>query len=81
MRIDLNKIFTNILLLMMVILLLLTTCYLRDLSKIGRFQTTGDGGTILDTKTGQTYSINPKGLNLDSSFWKLIPNTKPIIKE
>jgi hypothetical protein len=66
---------------MMVILLLLTTCYLRDLSKIGRFQTTGDGSTILDTKNGQTYSINPKNYNIDSTFWKRIQETEPIIKE
>jgi hypothetical protein len=81
MKIESNKIINNLFLIIVIVLLSLITGYLRDLSKIGRFQTTGDGGTILDTKTGQTYSINPKGLNLDSTFWKLIPNTKPIIKE
>ena len=81
MKIESNKIINNLFLIIVIVLLSLITFYLRDLSKIGRFQTTGDGGTILDTKNGQTYSINPKGLNLDSTFWKLIPNTKPIIKE
>ena len=81
MKTDKNKFINNILFFIILVILTFITFYLRDLSKIGRFQTTGDGGTILDTKTGQTYSINPKGLNLDSSYWKLIPNTKPIIKE
>ena len=81
MKTDKNKFINNILFFIILVILTFITFYLRDLSKIGRFQTTGDGGTILDTKTGQTYSINPKSLNLDSSFWKLIPNTKPIIKE
>jgi hypothetical protein len=65
----------------MLVILTFITFYLRDLSKIGRFQTTGDGGTILDTRTGQTYSIQFKNLEIDSSDWELIPNTKPIIKE
>ena len=81
MKIESNKIINNLFLIIVIVLLSLITGYLRDLSKIGRFQTTGDGGTILDTRTGQSYSIQFKNLEIDSSDWELIPNTKPIIKE
>ena len=81
MKIESNKIINNLFLIIVIILLSLITIYLRDLSKIGRFQTTGDGSSILDTKNGQTYSINPKNYNIDSTFWKRIQETEPIIKE
>ena len=81
MKTDINKFINNILFFIILVILTFITFYLRDLSKIGRFQTTGDGSTILDTKNGQTYSINPKNYNIDSTFWKRIQETEPIIKE
>ena len=81
MKTDKNKFINNILFFIILVLLTFITFYLRDLSKIGRFQSSGDGSTILDTRTGQTYSIIPKIDNIDSSFWKRIPETEPIIKE
>jgi hypothetical protein len=80
MKIDINKIITTLLLIIMVVLLFYITFFLNDVSKNGRFQSSGDGSTILDTRTGQTYSITPKIDNIDSSFWKRIPETGPIIK-
>jgi hypothetical protein len=79
MKTELNKIISNILLLILLGILIFITFSLRDISKNGRFQK--DGGTILDTRTGQTYEIQFKNIQLDSSDWELIPNTKPIIKE
>ena len=80
MKIDINKIITTLLLIIMVVLLTFITFYLRDVSKNGRFQNNGDGSKILDTRTGQTYSIGQQFLG-DSIFWKRITQTEPIIKE
>ena len=80
MKTDKNKFINNILFFIILVLLTFITFYLRDLSKIGRFQNNGDGSKILDTRTGQTYSIGQRFFG-DSIFWKRITQTEPIIKE
>jgi hypothetical protein len=66
----------------MLVILTFITFYLKDISKNGRFQSSGEyGGTILDTRTGQTFTIQYKNIDMDSSNWELIPHTKLIIKE
>lgn len=56
---------------------------LRDMSKNGRFQisSSNDGDTFLDTRTGESYTSFPKSVQIDTSLWKKIPHTKPIINE
>ena len=82
MKIDLNKLINNILLFIIMLILIYMIPILKDLSLNGRFQvsSSSDGDTFIDTRTGESYTSFPKSVNIDTSLWKKIPHTKPIIE-
>ena len=82
MKIDLNRIIIYLLLVILIISVLKLSYEVKESSKIGRFQISGgETNVIIDTKTGETKIILPKGFDGDTSLWNKFPSTEKIITD